>query len=244
MKRVLLLSKRNILETLKDYVSLIFIVGLPIVMLILMQVLFSGIPEASMFEITNYAPGICVFGYAFCMLFIATNMASDKESAFMFRISVSPVTRKEYLLSFILYSFPIMLCQTVLFYIVSLIFGLTLNGKFFLSIIMLIPSMIFFSTCGVLLGTIAKSEKQVGPISSILVTGVGIMGGVFMPVENINGGFLTACKVLPFYNGVNLSKCAFSSLTIDNLINFIIIIGWSVGLFIISLLINVKKNKE
>ncbi|MBQ0099477.1 MAG: ABC transporter permease [Firmicutes bacterium] len=244
MKRVLLLSRRNIIETLKDYVSLIFIVGLPIIMLVLMQILFGDIPEASMFEITNYAPGICVFGYAFCMLYIGVNMAQDKESAFMLRISVSPVTKKEYLLSYILYSFPIMLCQTILFYIVSLFFGLTLDGKFFLSIIMLIPSMIFFSSCGVFLGTIAKSEKQVGPISSMLVTGVGIMGGVFMPIETISGGFLTVCKILPFYNGVNLAKCAFSSLSVDNFINFLVIFGWSILLFIISLLVFVKKNKK
>lgn len=244
MKRILLLSKRNILETLKDYVSLIFIVGLPIVMLVLMQVLFGDIPEASMFMITNYAPGICVFGYAFCMLYIGVTMAQDKESAFMYRISVSPVTKKEYLMSFILYSFPIMFCQTILFYIVSLCFGLALNGRFFLSIIMLIPSMIFFSSCGVFLGTVAKSEKQVGPISSVLVTGVGIMGGVFMPIETISGGFLTVCKILPFYNGVNLAKCAFNHLNIDNLINFFVILGWSVVLFIISLLALKKQNKK
>lgn len=244
MKRVLLLSKRNILETLKDYVSLIFIVGLPIVMLVLMQILFGDIPEASMFEITNYAPGICVFGYSFCMIYIGINMAHDKESAFMFRISVSPITKKEYLLSYVLYSFPIMFCQTILFYIVSLFFGLTFNGGFFLSIIMLIPSMIFFSCCGVLFGTISKSEKQVGPLCSVLVSLVGIMGGVFMPIESISGGFLTVCKILPFYNGVNLAKCAFNLLTFDNLVNFFILFGWSIASFIFSLLVFIKKNKN
>ncbi|MBQ0099324.1 MAG: ABC transporter permease, partial [Firmicutes bacterium] len=108
----------------------------------------------------------------------------------------------------------------------------------------LIPSMIFFSSCGVFQGTVAKSEKQVGPISSVLVTGVGIMGGVFMPIETINGGFLTVCKILPFYNGVNLAKCAFNYLNIDNLINFFVILGWSVVLFIISLLVLKKQNKK
>ena len=109
---------------------------------------------------------------------------------------------------------------------------------------MLIPSMIFFSCCGVLFGTIAKSEKQVGPLCSVLVSLVGIMGGVFMPIETISGVFLTVCKILPFYNGVNLAKCAFNLLTIDNLINFFIVIGWSTVLFIISLLVLKKKNKK
>lgn len=244
MNRVLYLAKRNILETIKDYVSLIFCLGFPIVMLVVMNVFFGKMAETPMFHIDNLAPGICIFGYSFTMLYVALTIGTDKTSAFITRILVSPVKAGEYLLSFICSAMPIMFAQTLIFYIIALFLGLSFNSGWFLSILFLIPSMAFFSICGVLIGVLAKTDKQAGPLSSIIISGSGILGGVWMPVELMGDTFITICKCLPFYSGAILGKQPFNTITIDALISFAVIVVWGLALLLISIFTYKKTSKK
>ena len=61
MKKVIQLTIRNIKEMLRDPLSIVFCLIFPILMLVLMQSIFTNfeyIPDN--FKIANYAPGICV----------------------------------------------------------------------------------------------------------------------------------------------------------------------------------------
>lgn len=235
MNNVICLAKRNILETIKDYVSLIFCLGFPIIMLIAMNILFGQMAETPMFHIENLAPGICTFGYAFTMLYVALTITVDKSSAFMTRILVSPVKLSEYLLSFIFSAIPIMLAQTIIFYIIALFLGLGFNGSWFLSIVLLIPSMIFYSVCGVLIGVLAKTDKQAGPFSSIIISGSGILGGVWMPIETMSHTFVIVCKFLPFYSGVLLGKQAIIGFSSHTLLSLAVMFVWIIVLTLLSI---------
>ncbi len=236
MKRTLTFAKRNIIETLRDPLSLVFCLGFPIVMLVFMELIFGALPngEAPMFEINNYAPGIASFGYTFSMLFVALTLATDRNSSFMTRILVSPAKPYEYFLSFILSTLPICFFQTVIFYLISLIFGLRLNANLIVSIIFLLPTALFYISTGLLIGVLVKNEKQAGPLSSIIISGAGMLGGVFMPIEAIGGTFLTVSKYLPFYNGVNVAKQALLGNFKEILSGGLIVFAYAVIIFFLS----------
>lgn len=207
MKKCLILSQRNIKEMLRDPLSLIFCLGFPLVMLLLMQIIFTNMEFVpSNFAITSYASGICVFGYTFTSLFVAMQISSDKNTAFIKRLNISPISKFSYYFSFFISALPMILIQTVLFFLVALIFGFPFNVNFILSILYLLPAAIFYIGIGILIGCICKNEKQTGPITSIFISLTGIFGGVFMPISSFTGGFATFVNLLPFSHSVLIAS--------------------------------------
>ncbi len=245
MSRIKALTVRNIKEILRDKTSLIFCLILPVAMFALMYALFGNIGEggAVMFEINNFTPGIASFGFSFIMLYISLTISGDNGNAFTYRIYASPTKSVEYLLSFIFSSMPLMLAQLLVFYLVAIICGITLSLNLVVAILLLLVSGVFYSACGVLFGVIAGTEKQAGPLCSIVITGSGLLGGVWMPLELIGGGFLTVCKCLPFYNVIEVGKLIACGDYLGGLVSLAITLGYAIVIFAISLIIFNKKRK-
>ena len=207
MKALFALIKRNLKEMVRDPLSAVFCLAFPLVMLALMQIIFLNlefVPDN--FLIENYAAGICVFGYTFTALTVALQISSDKNTSFVKRVNISPVGRLTYISSYLCSALPIALAQTVLFFLVALIFGYKFDINFPLGIIYLMPSAVMYICFGILFGSLAKNEKQTGPISSIFISLTGILGGVFMPVNTFEGGFATFINLLPFAHSVQIAQ--------------------------------------
>ena len=240
----LILAKRNLKEAFLDPLSLIFTFLLPVALLVLMQLIFGNMPKAPMFEINAFAPGIATFGFTFAMLYIGLTITNDKSHAFMNRIFASPVTSGQYLLSFVLSNFPLMMVQTLAFYLVSLIFGLRLGVGTLVSIVYLIPSMAMYMSLGLLIGAIVNKADQAGPVSSIIITATGLLGGIWMPIETIGGTFLTVCKYLPFYPGVEMARNAGLGVYSTAFPNVLIVLAYTAVFFTLAVLIFKKKSKK
>lgn len=245
MNRTLILTSRNLKEMKRDPISLIFCIGLPLALLIFMQLIFGNVKEggAVMFEINNFAPAIANFGYTFVMLYVSLIISGDKDSAFANRIAISPVKPIEYLLSFIFSTLPVALIQTVLFYAVALIFGFELNWYSLLSVLVLLIPAIFYCTCGILVGVIGKNEKQCGPICSLFITASGMLGGIWMPIEIMGGTFFEICKLLPFYNGVKIGTYTCAGQLSSILLPILWVMGYTIAVFTIATLIYNKGKK-
>ena len=69
MKRTIAFAKRNFLELIRDPLSIIFNIGLPAVLLVLMATIDANIDDVSIFPIQSFAPGIIVFGGSFLTMF-------------------------------------------------------------------------------------------------------------------------------------------------------------------------------
>ncbi len=213
MAKCLILAKRNLKESVRDPLPFVFCIGFPLVMLLLMQLIFTNmnLPEIpANFAIESYASGICVFGYSFLSMFVAIQIASDKNSAFMKRINISPTGKAVYYLGYFVSALPVALAQTVLFFLIALCFGFPFDVNFLLNIIYLLPSAVFYIVVGMLIGCICKNEKQTSPISSILVSLIGILGGVFMPITAFDGGFKVFIDILPFGHTVSIGAELFT----------------------------------
>ena len=245
MKNAFILCKRNLINAVRDPVSLIFCAGFPAVMLILMELIFGGSTAngAEMFRIENFAPAIAVFGFSFTMLYTALTIAGDKRTAFMSRLNVTPVKPFEYLLSFLLSSVPVTVCQTVLFYAVSFIFGLPFTVNTLVSAVCLIPSALFFTVCGIFVGSVVGSDNQAGPVCSLFITASGLLGGIWMPISLIGGTFVDVCKCLHFYNGVLLAQNAAAGLSDGRLIKTAIVLAYTVVFGAIAAVVFNKKSR-
>ena len=207
MKKLMALTRRNLLEMARDPLAILFCLAFPIVMLLFMQIVFVNLPVVpDNFKIENYAVGICVFGYTFTGMFLAMSIAGDKNSSLIKRINISPVKQGVYLASFLCSGLPVAFCQTVLFFLLAIPFGFPVDGRLVLSLVLMFPSALFYLSLGILLGVVCKNEKQTGPINSIVVSLTGMLGGVFMPVNLFTGGFKTFIDVLPFTHTVQIAS--------------------------------------
>ena len=242
MNNLLILTKRNLKEIIRDPLSIIFCLGFPIVMLVFMQLIMSGMeftPEN--FQIENFAIGICLFGFTFAMLFTATTIAGDKNTEFINRLMIAPIKKSTYLLSFVLAILPITICQTIIFFTTSLLFGFTFSLNLILAIIALIPSAIFYITLGILFGTLAKTEKHAGPLCSIIISVSMILGGVFMPTANM-GVFTTIVNALPFIHTLEIATSVMAGNFLQSLIHLAWTLGYTLLVWGIIILLNKKKQ--
>lgn len=241
MSKTFILAKRNLKEIVRDPLSLAFNVGFPIVMLFLLGFLFKNseyVPEQ--FKINNYAVGICVFGYTFAMLFIAMMIAEDKNTEFINRLNMAPVGKPSYIAGYYLAMMPVVCFQTVLFLLCACIVGLEFSYRLIIAFVYLIPSEVFYIILGGLIGTLVKSAKQAGPCCSIIITGAAMLGGVFMPIENM-GVFTTVTNILPFYHTVKIAEvfngdygCIYP--------HILWVLGYSAVIFIISVILLRRKK--
>ena len=66
--KTLAFAIRNAKEMLRDKLNLVFGIGFPVIVLLLLSLIQSNIP-VDLFEIEQLAPGIAVFGLSFISLF-------------------------------------------------------------------------------------------------------------------------------------------------------------------------------
>ena len=209
--KVLLFSRRNAKEILRDPVSFLFGLGFPLVLLLLFDVIGSAIPaEANnaMFSIENTAPGIAAFGTAFFALFSGMLLAKDKTTSFLMRLFASPMTARDFILGYTLPLVVMACAQAVITFGAAGLLGLKLSGNTLLAVLVIIPSAFLFLGLGLLCGSVL-SEKAVSGICGALLTNIaGWFSGVWIPLDLIGGVFKQAAQALPFYHAVEAAKAA------------------------------------
>ena len=116
MRRMRFFASRNAREILRDPISVGFGVAFPILLLLLLSFLNRHIPaEAHMtlFEPEQLAPGVSVFSLSFLALFSALLLSRDRSSALILRLYASPLTGRDFILSYLLPMLPMALAQTL-----------------------------------------------------------------------------------------------------------------------------------
>lgn len=236
--RTLNFAKRNFKELIRDPLSLIFEIALPVFLLFIFQQF--NIPN-EIFRLENFTPGIIIFGFAFISLFSSTLIAKDRGSSLLIRLGTSPMKPREYILGYILSMIPIILIQDVLFFIVAILLGLSFSINIILTIFASLLVSILFIALGILIGSMV-SEKASGGVGSIVVQLVCFTSGMYFPKEAVGGFFKIVCKCLPFEGALNIVKGTlnndFSIITIDNIIVFSI---YTIGVLVLATIIFKKK---
>ncbi len=236
--RILNFAKRNFKEIIRDPLSIIFSVLLPLILLFVFKQI--NIPSES-YELHNFTPGIVVFGFSFISLFTAMLISKDRTTSLLIRLGISPMKPIEYILGYILSIVPIIIIQNTLFFILAIILGLSFSINIIWAILISIVIAILFIAIGIIIGSLF-SEKASSGISSIIVQLVCFTSGMYFPRELLGDVFSKICEFLPFESCVTIIKGIMNNnLEIISARNIVVFCTYTIAILVISVIVFKKK---
>lgn len=195
-------------EILRDPINLVFGLGFPLVLLLLLSAIQTNIP-VQLFEIDTLTPGITVFGLSFLTLFSATLIAKDRESAFLQRLYTTPLTAFDFIMGYMLPLLPMAIGQAVACYLFAIPLGLTININVIYAVLGILPMAVFNIALGLLCGSIF-GVKQIGGICGALLTNLSAwLSGIWFDLELVGGLFEKIANALPFVHAARMEKALF-----------------------------------
>lgn len=204
-------ASRNTKEILRDPLTLIFGLGFPLVLLVLLSAINAGIPKEAnntMFTIQNLAPGISVFGLSFLALFSSMLISKDRTTSFVLRLFTSPIKPADFILGYTLPMLPMALVQSAICYAAALFYGLTLSPDLLLATVVNLPIAVVFIALGLLFGALLN-EKAVGGVCGALLTNLSAwFSNIWFDASMVGGWFKAVADALPFSHAVNAARAA------------------------------------
>ncbi len=227
---------RNAREFLRDPLTLIFGVGLPILMLGMMAFINSAVPVTVwQFLPENFVPAMAVFSLAFMTLFSGLLLAKDRTSAFLSRICASPLRASAYILGYLLPMLLVALVQGLVCLFAGLLFGLTFSWRIFAVELALLPYAVLAIATGLLLGTLLN-DKQVGSISGgLLVTLTSLAGGIWFDLRMFSDTMQKVLYALPFAPAVDTARAAYAGDWASMRPHLLVTVLWAAGMLALTI---------
>lgn len=231
---------RNAKEMLRDKLTLIFGIGFPVILLLLLSLIQSNIP-VELFVIDSLTPGIVVFGYSFIALFSGLVIAKDRCSSFMLRLMSSPMRSADFIIGYTLPLIPMVLAQSIVCFIVAFFLGLEISINVLLTIVVLLPAGVVFIALGLICGSIF-SDKQVGGICGALLTNLSAwLSGTWFDLALVGGVFEAIAMALPFARAVEAGRAALSGDYAAITPHLLWVIAYAAVLYAIAIVVFTKK---
>lgn len=238
-------------EIRRDPLSYIFCLGFPIIMLVIMSIVDSSIPaQANMtvFRIYNLTPGIAYFGLTFVMLFTGIQVSKDRTTALLLRLYASPMKAADYVIGYTLPVLVLGIVQMAICFAAGFAIGLWKGYVFsvpaiLLSMLLMIPSLFLFAGIGILFGS-AVSEKAAPGLCSIIISAVGMIGGIWMDIDGIGGAMKKVAAAMPFYHGVKLARFPFGDGSGAISGHLIWTLGSGILFYVLAVLVFTSKMKK
>ena len=241
--RMLTLSNRNTKEILRDPLTLIFGLGFPFVLLLLLSAIQANIP-VGLFEIQHLTPGITVFGLAFMSLFSATIIAKDRGSSLLQRLYTTPLTARDFILGYTLPIIPISIGQCVICYIAAIFLGLDITVNILYAVVFIIPVSILYIALGLLCGSVLN-DKQVGGICGALLTNVSAwLSGVWFDLDLVGGTFKKIAYALPFVHAVEMERAILAGDFLGIFPHLWWVLGYAAVLLVLAVLMFLRQMKK
>jgi len=199
--RSLELAKRNLKEIWRDPLSLGLTIGLPILLLLILQGL-SGVDE--FFTPTMLAPGIVLFGFVMLMFSSAMILAKDRETALFARLLTTPLRSADFIAAYSLPFLAVAAVQAIVVFAVAGLLGLELQGSVGLVVLVLLLMAILFVGLGMILGSLLKVAPLSGAYSVVLL--LTIFAGTWFNLDSIGGPIQSVENLLPFSHALDATR--------------------------------------
>jgi ABC-2 type transport system permease protein len=235
-------SSRNFKELIRDPMMIVFCIGFPVVLLLLLSAIQANIP-VSLFSIAKLTPGIAVFGLSFISLFSGMLIAKDRSTSFLMRLFTSPLTALDYILGYILPLLPIAIIQSAVCFVIAFFLGLPINGEVLLALIVLIPSAVLFIAIGLLMGTLVN-DKAVGGISSIIINVAAWLSGTWFDLSLVGNTFKSISYMLPFAHAVDATRAALVGDVASIFPHLWWVMGYALSILVIAIIFFSAKMKS
>ena len=241
--RMFTFAKRCAKEILRDPLNLMFGLGFPIVLLLLLSAIQANVP-VELFAIGHLAPGIGVFGLSFMTLFSATLISRDRESAFLQRLYTTPLTPGDFIAGYTLPILPIAIMQSIVSYGIALLLGLPFTVNIVYAVLMICPIAVFYIALGLLCGSLFN-VKQVGGICGALLTNLSAwLSGVWFDLELVGGVFGKIANLLPFVHAVELERAVIRGDFVNALPHLYVVLGYAAVTLVGAALIFLRQMRK
>lgn len=241
--KMLTFAGRNAKEIIRDPLTLIFGLGFPLVLILLLSAIQANIP-VPLFEIEHLTPGITVFGLSFMSLFSATLISKDRNTSLLQRLYTTPLTPVDFILGYTLPIIPFAVAQSIVCYIVAIFLGLEIKVNILLAILFIIPMSILFIALGLLFGSILN-DKQVGGVCGALLTNLSAwLSGTWFDLDLVGGAFKKIAYSLPFVHAVEAERAILAGNFSEILPHFIWVAGYAVAILIAAVLLFLRQMKK
>lgn len=241
--RMIPFAKRCTKELLRDPLNLMFGLGFPVVLLLLLSAIQANIP-VDLFEIQHLAPGIAVFGLSFMTLFSATLVARDRETSFLQRLYTTPMKSVDFILGYLLPLLPIAMAQSAVSFLIAVLLGLPVTTNILSAVLMIVPISVFYIALGLLCGSIFN-VKQVGGICGALLTNLSAwLSGIWFDLDLVGGTFGKIANVLPFVHAVDLERAMINGNFSAAVPHLYPVLGYSVIVLIGAVFVFLRQMKK
>lgn len=191
--KTLELLKRNLREVWRDPLSLGINLGLPILLLITLNLLEN---VEDFFSATMLTPGIVLFGMVMLMLSTGLTLARDRETALFSRLLTAPVRPGEFVSGYSLPYLPVAIAQAVLLFVIGAFLGLEIAGSIALVALVILAMAVLYIGLGMILGTTLSYKAVPGVYAPILL--LTVFGGTWLDPRAIGGVIEAVADALPF----------------------------------------------
>ncbi|WP_019243326.1 MULTISPECIES: ABC transporter permease [Bacillus] len=233
-------ANRTSKEILRDPLSLIFGIGFPVVLILLLTAINRNIPT-DMFNIDQLTPGIAVFGLSFMSLFSAQLIAKDRATSMLARLFTTPLSAPDYILGYTLPLIPMALVQSIICYLVAFLLGMEMTTSVLLALVMILPTSLVFIGIGLLCGSVLNEKAVAGVCGALLTNVTAWLSGTWFSLELVGGTFKTVAYWLPFAHAVDMGKAALNGQYSEMFPHFWWVLGYGVLFVFISVVVFKKK---
>lgn len=235
-------AKRNFKEILRDPLSLVLGVVLPVVFILLFTTISKNAP-IEVFKPVNIVPGITIFGFTFITMFLGLLIAKDKSSSFLTRLFISPLKPKDFILGYSIPLLPFSLIVGIVCLLVGLVVGVPASLALVYTLVSFIPYILFSIFIGIFLGVVCN-ETQIMAIGNIYIIASSILGGAWVDIEILGEEIKSIAEVLPFSHAIEASRIALAGRQ-DNMWTHLLIVSiYAVLFFLLSIYFFNRKMKS
>lgn len=240
--KTLTFAARNTKEILRDPLNMLFGLGFPLVLLLLLSAIQANSPVA-LFELQHLTPGITVFGLSFMTLFSATVIAKDRCGSLLQRLYTTPMTPWDFILGYTLPIVPIAVVQCVICYIVAVALGLRATLNILYALVFFIPAAVLYIALGLLCGSVL-TDKQVGGICGALLTNLSAwLSGVWFDLDLVGGVFKKLSYMLPFVHAVEMERTALAGDLTEAFLHLRWVIGYAFVVLLSAILLFLRQMR-
>lgn len=243
MSKILVFAGRTRKELLRDPLNVIFALGFPIVVMLLLSAIQANVPQA-LFPIAQIAPGMAVFGLSFISLFSGTLIARDRSESFLMRLFASPMAPADFILGYALPLLPLSIAQSAICLGVAFFLGLPPTVHVLTTLLVLIPAALLYIAIGLLAGSLL-TDRQVGGICGALLTNLSAwLSGTWFDLSLVGGAFEKIAYLLPFAHATDAGKAALAGDYAGIFPHLWWVIGYAALLMAIAVLVFRRKMKS
>jgi len=188
---------------------------------------------------------VAVPGFAVLFVFLAAqataqNVYDEKKYGSFRRLLAAPISKTSLLLGKMALNFIMAILQLLIIFAVALyLFPLLGMDKLSLGydplalIVLCLLVAVCSTSLGVLIAALARTENQIGGLSSLLIWGMGILGGSMVPLFLLSDALDTVGKVVPQYWAVKgfYNLLVLSGGLADITLPLLVLLGFSVLFF-------------